>query len=185
MVVGPKDEFEDASDDERQEQGRSEQEEDQAQYEQPSSWEDFWRRTTAQHDEAMRNAGKDPYKPWEPADGKWGSKIAFGMPVDKQHRCFGCGTATTTRFECCQCLEIFRERAGRAAGDDWERAFYCSHECYKGDWEVHKDRHGPSKFGPSKMDSRIHEFDAAKGHGALWDAEELKRLNFVSCKPVW
>jgi hypothetical protein len=38
------------------------QEEDQAQYEQPSSWEDFWRRTTAQHDEAMRNAGKDPYK---------------------------------------------------------------------------------------------------------------------------
>jgi hypothetical protein len=42
---------------------------------------------------------------------------------------------------------------------DWERAFYCSHECYKGDWEKHKDRHGPSKFGPSKMDSRIHEFD--------------------------
>ena len=26
---------------------------------------------------------------------------------------------------------------------------------------------------------------AAKGHGALWDAEELKRLNFVSCVPVW
>ena len=24
---------------------------------------------------------------------------------------------------------------------------------------MHKDRHGPSKFGPSKMDSRIHEFD--------------------------
>lgn len=162
-------------------------EEDEAQREAPEavSWEEFWRRCTAEHDQAMRDAGKNPDKPWEPSEGKHGEKIAFGVPIDGNLLCFGCGTACSDRYECCQCLEIYRDRAKRAAHDDWQRAFYCSLDCYKDDWENHKELHGPSKAGPSKFDSRIHEFDAAKGFGAVWDKTNLKRLNFMKCVPIW
>lgn len=41
------------------------------------------------------------------------------------------------------------------------------------------------EVGSALTGRRVGGASAAKGHGALWDAEELKRLNFVSCKPVW
>mmetsp|Transcript_31065 Transcript_31065/g.59961 ORF Transcript_31065/g.59961 Transcript_31065/m.59961 type:complete len:180 (+) Transcript_31065:169-708(+) len=162
-----------------------ERDQEEATYQQPTSWEDFWKRTTEEHAEAMRAAGKDPEKPWEPGENKHGQKIVRGVPLDGTLHCFGCSAVTDHTLECCQCLEIFRDRAGRAAGDDWERAFYCSTDCYVNHWEDHKDRHGPSQSGPSRMDSRIHHFDAAKGFGALWDSNNLKRMNFVKCSPHW
>eukprot|EP00239_Pterosperma_sp_CCMP1384_P000544 CAMPEP_0197852972 /NCGR_PEP_ID=MMETSP1438-20131217/21861_1 /TAXON_ID=1461541 /ORGANISM="Pterosperma sp., Strain CCMP1384" /LENGTH=156 /DNA_ID=CAMNT_0043467227 /DNA_START=194 /DNA_END=661 /DNA_ORIENTATION=+ len=149
--------------------------EDDANYEpngpqEPTSenWEEFWQSSTARNAEAMREAGKDPNAPYKKTLNKYGQEIKAGMPKDSKLLCCGCGIPVSLQYECCQCLEIFRDRALRTANDDWERTFWCSGDCYKAHWEEHKHKHGPSKAGPSKMDSRIHEFEAAKGYGALW-----------------
>eukprot|EP00238_Polyblepharides_amylifera_P003896 CAMPEP_0196587906 /NCGR_PEP_ID=MMETSP1081-20130531/58983_1 /TAXON_ID=36882 /ORGANISM="Pyramimonas amylifera, Strain CCMP720" /LENGTH=150 /DNA_ID=CAMNT_0041910237 /DNA_START=61 /DNA_END=511 /DNA_ORIENTATION=- len=67
---------------------------DEAEYEQPTSWEDFWQRSTSKHDEAMRQAGKDPNAPFEPSMGKHGQKIERGLPVD------GCLNALDAQLMC-------------------------------------------------------------------------------------
>lgn len=153
--------------------------------ESPQTYEDFWRSSINQNDEKLRDAGKDPYEPLKEPFGKHGTRLKRGLPQDDVYLCYGCAKTTTAKLECCQCLEIFRERASCAANDDWERAFFCSNDCYIKHWEEHKERHGPSTSGPTKLDSRIHQFEAAKGYGALWDSDLLKRLNFAKCVPIW
>ena len=100
-------------------------------------------------------------------------------------RCYGCDKPTEPRLECCQCLEIFKQRAAAVAFDTWERAFWCSHQCYREHWDTHKHRHGPSKSAPTRLDGRGHEFEAAEGNGALWDAEKLRRHAFDDCTPIF
>jgi len=75
-----------------------ERDQEEATYQQPTSWEDFWKRTTEEHAEAMRAAGKDPEKPWEPGENKHGQKIVRGVPLDGTLHCFGCSAVT-----CAQC----------------------------------------------------------------------------------
>ena len=105
------------------------------------------------------------------------------MPLSGKVRCWACDAVTTTQLECALCLEIMKERAVKAAYDNWERAFFCSHLCYREHYPTHKARHGPSKSVPTKTDGTIHRFPCAEGCGALWDAKTLKRYNFEECEP--
>ena len=96
-------------------------------------------------------------------------------------RCFGCDQVTTRRLECAQCLEIFKRRSEKVAFDTFERAFFCSHLCYRTSYDAHKSRHGPSRSAPTQLDGREHEFEPAEGDGALWDADKLKRHTVEGC----
>ena len=147
------------------------------------SWEGFWRRATAENAAKMRRAGLDPNK----AE----SKVKFGRHGEKLDKgkcattlCFGCDARCDETFECAQCLEIYRARAKKVAFDAWERAFFCSCECYIANWDEHRRRHGPSTAGPTKMDGAVHEFEAPPGLGALWHGSDLRRLEFEECAPM-
>ena len=43
-----------------------------------------------------------------------------------RHLHFGCDGPCDDSLECCQCLEIFKDRSVKVAFDTWERAYYCS-----------------------------------------------------------
>ena len=88
-------------------------------------------------------------------------------------------------LECAQCLELFRARASMlgTGNEGFTRAFFCGPQCYKAVWESHRANHAASTAGPSRTDARTHEFEAAKGFGALWDSRRLKRTDFEGCMP--
>merc|ERR1712176_1172834 len=150
-----------------------------------SEWHDFFRKAGEKNREAMKNAGKDPDRP-NNIETRKGQKMVQGRPTDGIFYCRGCDTVCPEkdRFECCQCLEIYRDRAKKAAYDTWERAYYCSEECYQNSFDDHRERHGPSTHGPTKHDPTIHEFEGAPGCGALWDCRRLKRINYPNCIPI-
>ena len=133
------------------------------------------------------DAGGDPAKvpgPQNLPTGRHGDVLKNGAPADHgKIRCWGCDARTTAQMECAQCLEIMKERAVKAAFDNWERAFFCSHLCYKEHYHEHKARHGPSKSVPTKTDGTIHHFPCAEGCGALWDSKALRRHVFDECEP--
>lgn len=151
------------------------------------SWEAFWERTVRDNEQAVRDAGGDPAKVPGPENlptGRHGDVLRNGAPADLGNiRCWGCDARTTAQMECAQCLEIMKERAVKAAFDNWERAFFCSHLCYKEHYHEHKARHGPSKSVPTKTDGSIHHFPCAEGCGALWDSKALRRHVFDECEP--
>jgi len=153
--------------------------------EQPEDWEAFWRDSCASNAEKAREAGCDPTREAS-ADhtprGRHGAPLRRGVP-EGEIRCFGCDEPVTDALECCQCLEIFKRRAITVAFDAWERAFWCSHACYRAHWDEHKWRHGPSRAAPTRLDGREHEFEAAEGNGALWDAKRLRRHVMDECTP--
>jgi len=84
--------------------------------------------------------------------GRHGETLKKGVPLSGKVRCWACDAVTTTQLECALCLEIMKERAVKAAYDNWERAFFCSHLCYREHYPNHKARHGPSKSVPTKTD---------------------------------
>lgn len=149
------------------------------------TWETFWRRSVAANAAKMRRAGLDPEAddPKE-AFGRDGRVLERGKPRDGRPTCFGCERACDETYECAQCLEIYRTRSKKVAFDTWERAFFCSCDCYVASWDVHKSRHGPSTAGPTKLDGQVHEFEAPKGNGALWHGLDLKRMEFEGCVPI-
>lgn len=149
------------------------------------SWEAFWRRAAAANAAKMRRAGLDPEAddPKE-AFGRCGRVLDRGKPKDGRPMCFGCDCACDETYECAQCLEIYRARSKKVAFDTWERAFFCSCDCFVRTWDDHKSRHGPSTAGPTKMDGTVHEFEAPKGCGALWHGLNLKRMEFEECVPM-
>ena len=151
------------------------------------SWEAFWERTVRDNEQAVGDAGGDPAKvpgPQNLPTGRHGDVLKNGAPADHgKIRCWGCDARTTAQMECAQCLEIMKERAVKAAFDNWERAFFCSHLCYKEHYHEHKARHGPSKSVPTKTDGTIHHFPCAEGCGALWDSKALRRHVFDECEP--
>ena len=151
-----------------------------------SSWEGFWRRATATNEVKMRRAGLDPRaEETKERFGRHGQRLKLGKPVDGETvYCFGCEKECDETYECAQCLEIYRARAKKVAFDAWERAFFCSGDCYLKHWDEHKTRHGPSTAGPTKLDGTVHEFEAPKGHGALWHAADLRRVEFEECVPI-
>lgn len=82
-----------------------------------------------------------------------GQPLRGGLPQGGRLTCFGCNSATGERYECAQCLEIYRARATVVAADsapsarpagaispprppDWERAVFCSESCYRANWRV-------------------------------------------------
>lgn len=147
---------------------------------QPASYDEFWAQASQRNASAMRAAGLDPSKPPDYRS-RHGFELVNGVPKDPSGgvACWSCGKPTTQRFECCQCLEIFKARCARVAGGaGWERAFFCDAECYAAVYAEHKARHGPSTAGPHRLDGRTHHFDPAPGNGALWDAQRLRRLEF-------
>tara|TARA_B110000305_G_C19416167_1_gene628100 strand:+ start:363 stop:956 length:594 start_codon:yes stop_codon:yes gene_type:complete len=150
------------------------------------SYDEFWAFTQEKNAQAVRDAGGDPAKT-PGADnlpkGRHGEVLKKGVPLSGKVRCWACDAVTTTQLECALCLEIMKERAVKAAYDNWERAFFCSHLCYREHYPNHKARHGPSKSVPTKTDGTIHRFPCAEGCGALWDAKTLKRYNFEECEP--
>ena len=154
---------------------------------QPDSWDAFWQRCVRDNEQSVRDAGGDPAKvpgPQNLPTGRHGDVLKNGAPADHgKIRCWGCDARTTAQMECAQCLEIMKERAVKAAFDNWERAFFCSHLCYKEHYHEHKARHGPSKSVPTKTDGTIHHFPCAEGCGALWDSKALRRHVFDECEP--
>lgn len=152
---------------------------------QPENWEAFWRDSCASNANKAREAGCDPTREAS-ADhlprGRHGAPLRRGVP-EGEIRCFGCDEPTTDALECCQCLEIFKRRAITVAFDAWERAYWCSLTCYRAHWDEHKWRHGPSRAAPTRLDGREHEFEAAEGNGALWDAKRLRRHVMDECTP--
>lgn len=148
------------------------------------SWEAFWRRSTAANAARMRRAGLDPTSAEvREAYGRRGQKLDRGRPREEMIFCFGCDGACGDTFECAQCLEIYRVRSKKVAFDTWERAFFCSCECYVANWDAHKCRHAPSTAGPTLKDGNVHKFESPIGNGALWHATELRRVEFEECVP--
>lgn len=150
-----------------------------------ASWEAFWTRASRINEAKMRRAGLDPNME-DPKEkfGRFGQKLERGRPREGEALyCFGCDAVCDGRFECAQCLEIFRARSKLVPFDAWERAFFCAPECYKTHWREHCERHGPSSAGPTKLDGRVHQFEAPQGNGALWHTVELKRIDFEECVP--
>jgi hypothetical protein len=162
---------------------------------QPETWEEFWRDAQERNARRAREAGGDPSEPASakaPPKGRHGLPLRRGVPFDASLggggerateviRCFGCDQVTTRRLECAQCLEIFKRRSEKVAFDTFERAFFCSHLCYRTSYDAHKSRHGPSRSAPTQLDGREHEFEPAEGDGALWDADKLKRHTVEGC----
>ena len=133
----------------------------------------------------MRRAGLDPMR--EESKVKYGrhaQALESGRPKRGESLyCFGCDAKCDETFECAQCLEIYRARAKKVAYDAWERAFFCSPECYCASWDAHRVRHAETKAGPTKMDGTIHTFEAPLGNGALWHGRNLRRMEFEECVP--
>ena len=162
---------------------------------QPETWEEFWRDAQERNARRAREAGGDPSEPASakaPPKGRHGLPLRRGVPFDatlagggeratEVIRCFGCDQVTTRQLECAQCLEIFKRRSEKVAFDTFERAFFCSHLCYRTSYDAHKSRHGPSRSAPTQLDGREHEFEPAEGDGALWDADKLKRHTVEGC----
>jgi hypothetical protein len=46
-----------------------------------------------------------------------GAALQGGLPSDGKLSCWGCDTSCSQRFECAACLEIYRDRATKAAND--------------------------------------------------------------------
>ena len=148
------------------------------------SWEEYWAKSCEENARKAREAGVKEGAESERPKCRHGNELLRGVPQGVV-RCFGCDEPTTTQLECCQCLEIWKQRAAVVAFDTWERSFWCSHLCYRKHWETHKHRHGPSTSAPTKLDGRSHAFEAAEGNGALWDGEKLRRYNFDDCPPIF
>jgi hypothetical protein len=93
---------------------------------QAENWEDFWRAACDENDRKARAAGGDPTREASaaaPPRCRHGQDLERGIPRGTV-RCFGCDEPTEQRLECCQCLEIFKQRAVAVAFDSWERAFW-------------------------------------------------------------
>lgn len=93
---------------------------------QADNWEDFWASTCKENDRKARAAGGDPSKETSAVElpkCRHGQPLLRGIPQGAV-RCFGCDEPTEQRLECCQCLEIFKQRAAAVAFDTWERAFW-------------------------------------------------------------
>lgn len=151
------------------------------------SWEDFWRRTSALNAKKAREAGGDPNSEPSaamPALGRHGRPLDRGVP-EGPIRCFGCDAPCSTKWECCQCLEIFKRRSVDVPFDTWERAFWCGAACYRDKYAEHAKRHGPSAAPPTRLDGRSHAFEPAEGDGALWDSERLKRETVPDCPAMF
>lgn len=56
-------------------------------------------------------------RPVKAAVSRSGAALRGGLPADGQLSCFGCDSPCAGRYECAQCLEIYRARAVVAARD--------------------------------------------------------------------
>ena len=115
------------------------------------SYDEFWAFTQEKNAQAVRDAGGDPAKT-PGADnlpkGRHGETLKKGVPLSGKVRCWACDAVTTTQLECALCLEIMKERAVKAAYDNWERAFFCSHLCYREHYP--NTRRGTGRPSPSR-----------------------------------
>ena len=150
------------------------------------NWDNFWQRASRRNEAKMRKAGLDPTKEESKIKfGRHGQQLDRGRPrAHAQVYCFGCDSACGDAYECAQCLEIYRDRAKKVPFDSWERAFFCSHDCYVHCWGKHKARHTETTAGPTKLDGQVHTFEAPLGNGALWHTEDLRRIEFGECVPL-
>ena len=64
------------------------------------------------------------------------------------------------QLECAQCLEMYKERKMKVVMDAFERAFFCSKECFVEHWTEHRMRHGPAYSRATKENGEVHRFEA-------------------------
>ena len=166
-----------------------------------NSWDAFWRDAVEENERKMRDANKAHFKKTgdenfandgEMSDAAYTQKcleLDRGVPRNAIYlSCSGCGCEKKKeimmQLECAQCLEMYKERKMKVVMDAFERAFFCSKECFVEHWTEHRMRHGPAYSRATKENGEVHRFEAHdEGCGALWDHGLLKRMYFHGCEP--
>ena len=166
-----------------------------------NSWDEFWRDAVSENERKMREANRAHFKKTgdrnfedvdDVSDERYMEKcrgLDRGVPrYAVTLACSGCGCEKSKeammRLECAQCLEMYKERKMKVVMDAFERAFFCSEECFVEHWTEHKMRHGPAYSRATKENGEVHRFEAHdEGCGALWDHDALKRKYFHQCEP--
>jgi len=166
-----------------------------------NSWDAFWRDAVEENERKMRDANKAHFK--KPGDENFANdgdvsdaaytqkclELDRGVPRNAIYlSCSGCGCEKKKeimmQLECAQCLELYKERKMKVVVDAFERAFFCSKECFVEHWTEHRMRHGPAYSRATKENGEVHRFEAHdEGCGALWDHGLLKRMYFHECEP--
>jgi len=166
-----------------------------------NSWDAFWRDAVEENERKMRDANKAHLKKTgdenfandgDMSDAAYAQKcleLDRGVPRNAIYlSCSGCGCEKKKeimmQLECAQCLEMYKERKMKVVMDAFERAFFCSKECFVEHWTEHRMRHGPAYSRATKENGEVHRFEAHdEGCGALWDHGLLKRMYFHECEP--
>jgi len=166
-----------------------------------NSWDEFWRDAVSENERKMREANRAHFKKTgdrnfedvdDVSDERYMEKcrgLDRGVPrYAVTLACSGCGCEKSKkammRLECAQCLEMYKERKMKVVMDAFERAFFCSEECFLEHWTEHKMRHGPAYSRATKENGEVHRFEAHdEGCGTLWDHGALKRKYFHQCEP--
>ena len=166
-----------------------------------NSWDAFWRDAVEENERKMRDANKAHFKKTgdenfandgDMSDAAYAQKcleLDRGVPRNAIYlSCSGCGCEKKKeimmQLECAQCLEMYKERKMKVVMDAFERAFFCSKECFVEHWTEHRMRHGPAYSRATKENGEVHRFEAHdEGCGALWDHGLLKRMYFHECEP--
>ena len=166
-------------------------------------WDKFWHDAVKENEQKMRDANRAHFKKtgdqkFQDFDEGIDSDRAYMDACHKLDRgvpryavtlsCSGCGCEKSKdammRLECAQCLEMYKERKMKVVVDAFERAFFCSENCYVEHWKEHRMRHGPAYSRATKENGEVHRFEAHdEGCGALWDHGALKRKYFHECEP--
>ena len=126
-----------------------------------NSWDAFWRDAVEENERKMRDANKAHFKKTgdenfaddgDMSDAAYAQKcleLDRGVPRNAIYlSCSGCGCEKKKeimmQLECAQCLEMYKERKMKVVMDAFERAFFCSKECFVEHWTEHRMRHGPA-----------------------------------------
>ena len=142
-------------------------------------WDKFWHDAVKENEQKMRDANRAHFKKtgdqkFQDFDEGIDSDRAYMDACHKLDRgvpryavtlsCSGCGCEKSKdammRLECAQCLEMYKERKMKVVVDSFERAFFCSENCYVEHWKEHRMRHGPAYSRATKENGEVHRFEA-------------------------
>ena len=144
-----------------------------------NSWDAFWRDAVEENERKMRDANKAHFKKTgdenfandgDMSDAAYAQKcleLDRGVPRNAIYlSCSGCGCEKKKeimmQLECAQCLELYKERKMKVVVDAFERAFFCSKECFVEHWTEHRMRHGPAYSRATKENGEVHRFEAPR-----------------------